>query len=165
MEAIASELRISRVKKALTGLPNVLDSSYDDAMKRIMEGQDANRKNLAMNILMWLSCAKRPLTVRELQHAMAIMELDPDEDELDEDDFYDQDLLLTVCAGLVVVDPESGIIRLCHSTLQEYFERHRSKFFADADVLITRACIRYLSLDDLKEPENPDRKVMRTRLR
>ncbi|APA12249.1 hypothetical protein sscle_09g070190 [Sclerotinia sclerotiorum 1980 UF-70] len=165
IEAIASELKISRIKKALTSLPNILDSSYDDAMKRIMEGQDKNRKNLAMNILMWLSCAKRILTVRELQHAIAIMELDPDEDELDEEDFYEQDLLLTVCAGLVVVDPESGIIRLCHYTLQEYLERHRSKFFADADILITRACIRYSSLDDFKEPENPDREVIKTLLR
>ncbi|CAD6445238.1 4a4361a0-46ea-4436-a941-eb14bdffe16c [Sclerotinia trifoliorum] len=165
IEAIASELKISRIKKALAGLPNILDNSYDDAMKRIMEGQDTNRKNLAMNILMWLSCAKRLLTLRELQHAMAIMELDPDEDELDEEDFYDQDLLLTVCAGLVVIDPESGIIRLCHYTLQEYFERHRSKFFADADILITRACIRYSSLDDFKKPENPDRGVTKIQLR
>ncbi|KAI9642854.1 hypothetical protein NHQ30_008588 [Ciborinia camelliae] len=164
IQAIASEIKISRVRKALTGLPEILDSTYDDAMKRIMEGQDENRKNLAMNILMWLSCAKKPLTVRELQHAIAIMELDTDENELDEDDFYDQDLLLTVCAGLVVVDPESGIIRLCHSTLQEYLERHRARFFPNAQVLITQACIRYLSLDNFKEPENPDRKVIKTRL-
>ncbi|RAL65362.1 hypothetical protein DID88_000930 [Monilinia fructigena] len=151
IEAIASELKISRVRKALNSLPEILDKTYDDALKRIAEGQDANRKSLAMNILMWLSCAKRPLTVCELQHAMAITELDPDENELDEDDFYDQDLLLTVCAGLVVIEPDSGVIRLCHSTLQEYLERHRARFFPNAQVLITRACIRYLSLDSFKE--------------
>ncbi|CCD49686.1 hypothetical protein BofuT4_P093940.1 [Botrytis cinerea T4] len=165
IEAIASELKISRVRKALTGLPEILDKTYDDAMKRIMEGQETNRKILAMNILMWLSCAKKPLTVRELQHAVAIMELDPDEHELDEDDFYDQDLLLTVCAGLVVVDPESGVIRLCHFTLQEYFERHRAKFFPNSSMLITQACIKYLSLDDFKKPERPDRETIKTRLK
>ncbi|KAA8571542.1 hypothetical protein EYC84_001542 [Monilinia fructicola] len=151
IEAIASELKISRVRKALNSLPEILDKTYDDALKRIAEGQDANRRSLAMNILMWLSCAKRPLTVRELQHAMAITELDTGENELDEDDFYDQDLLLTVCTGLVVIDPESGVIRLCHFTLQEYLERHRAKYFPNAQVLITRACIRYLSLENFKE--------------
>ncbi|TEY45515.1 hypothetical protein BOTCAL_0330g00100 [Botryotinia calthae] len=165
IEAIASELKISRVRKALTGLLEILDKTYDDAMKRIMEGQETNRRILAMNILMWLSCAKKPLTVRELQHAVAIMELDLDEHELDEDDFYDQDLLLTVCAGLVVVDPESGVIRLCHFTLQEYFERHRAKFFPNSGVLITQACIKYLSLDNFKKPERPDRETIKTRLK
>ncbi|KAF7939835.1 hypothetical protein EAE99_001640 [Botrytis elliptica] len=165
MEAIASELKISRVRKALTVLPEIIYKTYDDAMKRIMEGQETNRKILAMNILMWLSCAKKPLTVRELQHAVAIMELGPDESELDEDDFYDQDLLLTVCAGLVVIDPESGVIRLCHFTLQEYFERHRAKFFPNSGVLITQACIRYLSLDNFREPERPDRETIKTRLK
>ncbi|KAF7905376.1 uncharacterized protein EAF01_005897 [Botrytis porri] len=165
IEAIASELKISRVRKALTGLPEILDNTYDDAMKRIMEGQETNRKILAMNILMWLSCAKKPLTVRELQHAVAIMELDSDESELDEDEIYDQDLLLTVCAGLVVVDPESGVIRLYHFTLQEYFERHRAKLFPNSGVLITQACIRYLSLDNFKEPECPNPETIKTRLK
>ncbi|KAB8300991.1 hypothetical protein EYC80_002915 [Monilinia laxa] len=151
IEAIASELKISRVRKALNSLPEILDKTYDDALKRIAEGQDANRTSLAMSILMWLSCAKRPLTVCELQHAMAITELDPGQNELDEDDFYDQDLLLTVCAGLVVIEPDSGVIRLCHFTLQEYLERHRAKSFPNAQVLITRACIRYLSLDSFKD--------------
>lgn len=165
IEAIASELKISRVRKALAGLPEILDKTYDDAMIRIVEGQDENRKRLALSILMWLSCAKRPLTVRELQHAVAIMELDTDENELDEDDIYDKDLLLTVCAGLVVIDPESSVIRLCHATLQEYLERHRSMYFPTAQVSIMQACIRYLSQDDFREPENLDPKVFKARLK
>ncbi|PQE26429.1 Ankyrin repeat-containing domain protein [Rutstroemia sp. NJR-2017a BBW] len=146
IEAIACELKISRVRKALVDLPEVLAQSYDEALKRVSECQDTNRRDLAMNILMWLSCTKRPLTIRELQHALVIMELDADENELDEDDFYEQDLLLTVCAGLVVLDPETTIIRLCHYTTQEYFDKRQTELFSGAHVSISRACIRYLSL-------------------
>ncbi|KAM3084408.1 hypothetical protein ACMFMG_001486 [Clarireedia jacksonii] len=164
IEAIASELKISRVRKALVDLPEVLGKSYDDALKRISEGQDTNRRDLAMNILMWLSCAKRPLTVRELQHALAIMELDADQNELDEGDFYEQDLLLTVCAGLVVVDTETNIIRLCHLTTQEYFEKRQTELFPGAQVSIAQACIRYLSLDIFNEVETIDRALVKQRL-
>jgi ankyrin repeat protein len=145
-------------------LPEALAQSYDEALKRISEGQDTNRRDLAMNILMWLSCTKRPLEIRELQHALAIMELDADVNELDEDDFYEQDLLLTVCAGLVVVDSETTIIRLCHYSTQEYFEKRQTELFPDAQISISRACIRYLSLDVFKRKEPLDRVLVEQRI-
>jgi hypothetical protein len=68
---------------------------------------------LANNVLLWITCAKRPLTTIELQHAIAV---EIDEPELDEDNLPDIDDLISVCAGLVTIDKESNIIRLVHYT-------------------------------------------------
>lgn len=54
------------------------------------------------------------------------MELD--KAEIDPEKVYDSEDLLSVCAGLVVVDKESGIIRHVHYTIQEYFERTGDAF-------------------------------------
>lgn len=54
-------------------------------------------------------------------------------------------VLRSLCAGLVTVDGESGIIRLVHHTTQEYFERTRKQWFPNAQSEITTICVRYLS--------------------
>jgi hypothetical protein len=61
----------SRRSSALrTGL-DVHDLMYEDAMKRI-EAQGADVAALAKDILSWIVCARRPLTIVELQHALAV---------------------------------------------------------------------------------------------
>lgn len=57
------------------------------------------------------TCAKRPLTTLELQHALAV---EVGESELDEENFPEIEDMVSVCAGLVTVDEECGIIRLVH---------------------------------------------------
>jgi hypothetical protein len=51
--------------------------------------------------------------------------VEPNEAELDLENIPDVEDLLSVCAGLVIIDQESAIIRLVHYTTQEYFERIR----------------------------------------
>ena len=53
--------------------------------------------------------------------------------------------MVSVCAGLVTVDEESGIIRLVHYTTQEYFERTQKHWFQDAEADIANICVTYLS--------------------
>lgn len=48
----------------------VLGQAYEQAIERI-KGQKLGLKNLAMKVLSWITCAKRPLTTLELQHALA----------------------------------------------------------------------------------------------
>ncbi|TGO25476.1 hypothetical protein BPAE_0079g00230 [Botrytis paeoniae] len=55
--------------------------------------------------------------------------------------------MISVCAGLVVVDDKSKIIRLVHYTTQEYFERTRDDWFPDAETFITTICVTYLSFE------------------
>lgn len=78
----------------------------------------------------------------ELQHALAV---EVGRSELREDNISDVDDIVSVCAGLVTVDEESGIIRLVHYTTQEYFERTQARWFPLAETDITNICVTYLS--------------------
>src|SRR5271170_7755755 len=110
---------------------------YKDAMKRI-EGQVLYQEKLAKQVLSWITFAKRPLTTSELQHALAVEVGEP---KLNEENFSQIKDMVSVCAGLVRVDEESGIIRLVHYTTQEYFERTQKSWFPHAETDITKTCI------------------------
>jgi hypothetical protein len=112
-------------------------------MERI-EGQIADSRELAKQVLSWITCAKRPLTTSELRYALAV---EIGESALDEDNLPEIEDMVSVCAGLVTVDEESDVIRLVHYTTQEYFERTWISWFPDAQRDIAMICVTYLSFD------------------
>lgn len=59
------------MRKALISLPQELDETYDQAMERI-RSQDIESIRLAERVLAWIVHALRPLSVEELQHALAV---------------------------------------------------------------------------------------------
>ncbi|KAH6700758.1 ankyrin repeat protein [Verticillium dahliae] len=122
------------------------DLAYDDAMKRI-EGQRKDEVELAKQVLSWITCAKRPLSTIELQHALGV---EVGETELDLDNISQPEDIMSVCAGLVTVDEESNIIRLVHYSTQEYFMRTWKRWFADAQTEITKVCATSLSFSSFE---------------
>ena len=130
----------------------ILRQAYDQAMERV-DGQKAGLRTLALQVLSWITCAKRPLSTLELQHALAV---EPGQPELDEDNLPQIEDMVSVCAGLVTVDEESGIIRLVHYTTQEYFERTLDRWFPDAHHNIADTCVTYLSFHILGTYEERD---------
>ena len=110
-------------------------------MERI-GGQVKDQEELAKQVLSWITCAKRPLTTSELQHALAV---EVGESALDEENLPQIEDIVSVCAGLVAVDKESNIIRLVHYTTKEYFERTQNHWFPNAETDITAICVTYLS--------------------
>ena len=132
------------IRTALKKLPTgseAYDYVYEDAIKRI-EGQLTDEEELAKQVLLWIICAKKPLTTSELEHAVAV--------EIGEPQFDTENLcrvkdIVSVCAGLVTVDKESNIIRLVYYTTQEYFERTQNNWFLDVETQITTICVTYLS--------------------
>ena len=108
MDSLVGKLNSRQVRAALENLPEGMDGTYDEAMERV-ERQDDSRKELAKRVLSWITYAVRPLSVKELQHALAVM---PDTTKLDPDDITDDEILTSVCAGLVVIDEERNVIGL-----------------------------------------------------
>jgi len=119
---------------------------YDQTMKRI-NGQKRCLQELAMKVLSWITCARRPLTTLELQHALAIQDGDV---ELDEENLPDIEQMVSICAGLVTVDQEFNIIHLVHYTAQEYFERTHTSWFPHAHTDIGKACVTYISFNNFE---------------
>ncbi|KAL3466857.1 hypothetical protein BJX64DRAFT_301306 [Aspergillus heterothallicus] len=134
------------IKLALSKLQtgsDAYDYAYQEAMKRI-QAQHPDQAHLATRLLSWLTCSLRPLTLTELQHALAV--------EIGEDSFDDENLpdvgdMVSACAGLVTYHEESHIITLVHYTAQEYFERQQASCFPGAHRDICHVCVTLLSYD------------------
>jgi hypothetical protein len=92
---------------ALERLPTEIHGAYDIVMDRIKQ-QGEFDETFAKNVLLWVAQARRPLSVAELQHALAVL---PGMKQMDADYVTDEDILISVCAGLVVVDQEQSIVR------------------------------------------------------
>jgi ankyrin repeat protein len=143
-EAVRTKRTLKKIKDVLNNLPagpKAYDHAYEEAMERVM-GSDPDSKELAKQVLSWITCATRPLTTLELQHALAV---EVGKLYLDEDNLPLVEDMVSVCAGLVAVDEESGIIRLVHYTTQEYFKRTQNKWFPNVQSDITAVCTTYLS--------------------
>jgi hypothetical protein len=146
LESLIGKTSVKAVRSALKELPsgsNAYDYAYETAMKRIDE-QVPGHRDLAKQILLWITCAKRPLTTVELRHALAI---EVGTAELNEDALPEIEDMVLVCVGLVTIDEQSDIIRLVHYTTQQYFDSYRGKWFANAEADITTTCVAYLSFD------------------
>lgn len=109
-----------------------------------MNSQPSDLKELGLQVLSWITCAKRPLTTFELQHALGV---EFDQPYLDEENLPDVQDMVSSCCGLVTIDEKSNIIRLVHYTTQEYLERFRSTWFPEAQREMTRVCVTYISFD------------------
>lgn len=92
---------------ALADLPREIDDTYGEALKRIQE-QNHDDRELADKVLMWIAFALTPLSILELQHALAVEE---GSTQTHLDALPDEEIIISVCAGLVIID-ESDTVRL-----------------------------------------------------
>ncbi|KAB5542460.1 hypothetical protein GE09DRAFT_1225395 [Coniochaeta sp. 2T2.1] len=122
----------------------VLDRAYQHAMERI-NGQKPGFRKLALKAICWITCATRPLSPPELQHALAV---EVGDSELDEDNILGLERMVSICAGLVTIDGESQVIRLVHYTTQEFFQERWGEWFPTAHDDLATVCITYLSFKD-----------------
>ncbi|KAJ4229089.1 hypothetical protein NW759_003815 [Fusarium solani] len=155
LDSLNDELAAKTIRSRLKALRNqtqgpgeaskaqALDCEYEKAMERI-SSQKPGLRDIALQVLAWITCAKRRLTQLELQHALAV---EPGTIQFDEENLPDIQGMVSACCGLVTIENESSIVRLVHHTTQEYFERTQGKWFPDADAEITTTCLTYLSFD------------------
>ncbi|CAI7672767.1 unnamed protein product [Penicillium viridicatum] len=130
------------LKESLMLLPhgkNSLQSAYGNVLTRI-KNQDEECVKMARSALAWLAYSRRALFAKELRHALGTR---LGKGELDQDDLPASEIIDTLCAGLVVFDQESGIIRLVHYTTKEFLIGH--PFLQNAETEITQTAITYLS--------------------
>ena len=108
IDSLVSQRTAWDVRKALENLPMGVNDTYDEAMKRIWSQSGVDRK-LAERVLSWITYSRRPLTYQELQHALAVT---PQMTDMVTEALVDKCFLIDICAGLVVIDNQSHIIRL-----------------------------------------------------
>ncbi|KAF5722632.1 ankyrin repeat-containing protein [Fusarium mundagurra] len=123
---------------------SIRPATYDELCSSIMDKislQSTHQAQLAKRCLLWLTFAKRPLSVLELQDALTVP-IEGNADSSFDDCPIDITAIITSCGGLARLDSINGTlcIRLYNRTIQGYFYRHLS----DAEGDIGRACIKYL---------------------
>jgi hypothetical protein len=108
MDSLVSKNNGDAIREALRHPPEKLEDTYNDAMTRIQE-QSKDDRELAWKVLSWISFVFRPLSIEELQHALVVM---PGDTDIRRGAVPDEEIMISVCAGLAVVDEESSVIRL-----------------------------------------------------
>ncbi|KAJ7099058.1 ankyrin repeat-containing domain protein [Mycena crocata] len=122
--SVSTKPAVKAVFEALKHMPTDLHQTYKEVMQRINEQAEDNR-NIAHTTLAWVSNAKRLLHISELREALAV---EPGTCGLDPDNFLDMNFVVSVCAGLVIIDSSDDDFH-----------------FPTAQTDITTTCITYLS--------------------
>jgi hypothetical protein len=107
MDALCEQTNIWDLKWQLDRLPSDIDEVYDQTMARIRT-QSRTEAELAEKVPCWITFAHRPLTIGELQQAISIR---PRDEEINVEAFTDSSVLVSVCAGLVIIDEKSMFAR------------------------------------------------------
>ncbi|KAK5056661.1 hypothetical protein LTR84_012193 [Exophiala bonariae] len=160
LNSLASYDNRRQLKKALTMLPIDYNSTFDDAITRIRQQSTYTAKR-AMQVLCWITNAYEPLSISELQHALAV--------EIGDKEFYPDAIvesshLISICCGLVAVGEGSRLIRLVHYTLEEYLSERKHELFPDYADEMTRVCLTYLGFGNFAMGPAPDDSAMKARL-
>ncbi|KAJ7302491.1 ankyrin repeat-containing domain protein [Mycena albidolilacea] len=143
IEALSKTATIKAVRQALQKLPKDLDATYENVITRINAQGEEDRK-IAQSTLTWVVNARRPLTSLELCVALAI---EPKTTELNNDNMSTIGIILSACAGLVIVEEHSSLVRLVHFTAQSYLDRIQIEKFPDAHFEITQSLLTYLQFE------------------
>ncbi|KAH7366579.1 ankyrin repeat domain-containing protein [Pyrenochaeta sp. MPI-SDFR-AT-0127] len=145
-DSLQDKRTVKDVKVTLANLSKgvaALHDAYAEAIQRIQGQLDGDRK-LAMKVIFWITFAKRPLATNEICCALAV---ELGDTELNQEHVPDVEDLVSVCAGLVVVDQHSAVIRLVHYTAQEYFEQIGNTWNPDGQLHVATTCLTYLCFD------------------
>lgn len=132
-------------RQQLHKLPTSLYASYDEIMNRI-RSQDVDQVTLAIKTIAWVTHAVRPLTLKELQQALAV---DIENGFVDEEMITDGSGIASICEGLLVVDEDSDAVGLVHYSAKHYLESNISTLFPDFHEVITECCVACLQLPQL----------------
>ncbi|KAJ7080046.1 hypothetical protein C8R44DRAFT_576707, partial [Mycena epipterygia] len=116
IDSLATKLTVQGVREALKSLPRDLSGTFDEVVDRINR-QDEEERALAWLALSWVTNARRPLEPSELMVALSVQE---GTTELNAENLLDTETILSVCAGLVIIDKEDNKVRLIHYTIQDY---------------------------------------------
>ncbi|KAH6903560.1 hypothetical protein BKA70DRAFT_1227865 [Coprinopsis sp. MPI-PUGE-AT-0042] len=103
------------VEKTLEEFPRRIEDVYQRTWNRILD-QSPNMVVLAKNVLIWVLCAMKSLTVGELCYVVATC---PDTHKFDPHRLVNKATLMGLCRGLVNVEEKTNIVRFVHYTAKD----------------------------------------------
>lgn len=150
MDTLAACRSTRAIPALLEALPMsvAMDRFYRDILHQIVN-KTVKGKPSGKLVLSLLVCSQRPLTLTEIQHAVAMDSVGPRcAAALDSDSLPEVDDMLSACLGLLTIDPKKRIFDFTHHTAAEYIKRKCTRKASYAHFRIARLCINYLSLQE-----------------
>lgn len=145
-------LSIARLRRKLDHIPETVDEAYDKILNR------AKDRGKALRILQVVVAAARPLTLREMNMALALAEMDEIGEISLEPEITFQDTLKNSCGSFL--DIKNSIIYLIHQTAKDFLLKRQvaaaesagpdswkaSIDSEDANTSFAEICVSYLFL-------------------
>ncbi|KAK1757325.1 hypothetical protein QBC47DRAFT_154070 [Echria macrotheca] len=146
---ILGQTNIDEVEQAINTMPNGLADNLAMTIERIkrQHSQNEARSRLAFLVLRWLATVRRPITTKELQHALAARPGLPQLAAL-----TDPKLFVESCFGLTIIDKETSVIRLVHFSVKEFLQEKRAELFDDPESAAAASCLSYMAVCIRTEP-------------
>lgn len=148
--ALARSYSDKDIYQALNGIPRDLGALYH---RTVTAMSTSAKSDLAKAILVWTTCATRPLTLHELGDALRV--------DINDTFARLEETIMAVCGHLVIVD-KFGKVQMVHGTAREFLldDNLESEFAIkkmDAHTRMVRVCLKYLTGEDMKPPRNARR--------
>ena len=130
------------IEMTLDSLPDSLDPTYDEVIKRIEE-RDPFLASTARKLITWISLAERPLSIEELQYALAI---EPEDTHLVSSRVLRRDACFEICPEILELQREDTL-GFVHYSAQEHFVKR----FDSGQSLVALSCLSYLSFEPFNQ--------------
>jgi ankyrin repeat domain-containing protein 50 len=108
LEALRDCVTVIDVEETLEALPTDINAIYMKTWERIL-AQRVKHSNLAKLVLLWITHAHGEMTIETLRRAVAVL---PETYAVEPRRMVSQEILLSVCCGLVSVDETTKLVRL-----------------------------------------------------
>ncbi|EAU83870.2 ankyrin repeat domain-containing protein 29 [Coprinopsis cinerea okayama7 len=118
IEALRTCLSPAAIEAKLEEFPAGIEGMYANSISRI-ESQDPELVRIAKQMLFWLVFSRGPLSLRDLQAALAV---NPETHSIEEAFMPDEQSIIDLCCGLVEFNAESNVVRLVHFTAKDALE-------------------------------------------
>lgn len=144
------------IRRTLRDLPNGLIETYTRVLRKIKGKTDVG---ISSNVFKWITSAKRPLQMDELQEAVAFT---IDDQCWDPDKIPDARIIKRSCRNLIVVD-DDGQVHFAHHTVRQFILSTRDASNAalehrfdlkSANDHVGGICIAYLCFSDFETQIN-----------
>ncbi len=124
-------------------MPSGLADNLAMTIERIKKqhSQNQTRSRLAFLVLQWLATVRRPITTKELQHALAAR---PGIRQLGA--LTDPKFFVESCFGLTIIDKETSVVRLVHFSVKEFLQEKRDELFDNPDSALAASCLTYIAV-------------------
>lgn len=142
------------LKKFARDMKSATDAAYEELWLQILK-QDARRKSIGIEVIMWLCFAQDRLHIKTLQWAVALSEgvrtyarsLSTEWLTMTEDDLIHAPFLTASCMGLVRIEKSSQIVSFAHPTAQETLPKYlEDRYRLDQHFRMAMICLRQFQI-------------------